>query len=624
MLYNQALVLARRLKSTIFEARLLARLTETQLSTNNIAAANRSIEEGMRLKTTTAWQPALYTVAAQAALKKGDLGSAKTFIDRALEIGSAHSAPLLRDSERTAYEVYKARGDERNALRHLEAFKRLDDQTRTVAASASTALLAAQFDFANQRTSIAQLKTNEIRSDAMIARSQRTILIILLAGSGLVTTLLLIGYLSIRRSRNRERAANEELSGTNAELEEALAARTRFLATTSHEIRTPLNGILGMTQVLLADRGLEPSTRSKIELVHGAGETMRALVDDILDIAKITTGELVLHPAEMDLARLLRDTARVWEGQAQAKGIAIHLELGGSPGRIVQDEVRLRQIVFNLVANAVKFTDRGEVRMVAEAVPATGGPATEGQTTDGQGTDRQATDRQATDRRGERLRIRISDTGIGIPADKLEEIFESFRQVDSGTTRRHGGTGLGLSICRSLAQAMGGTIGVESMLGVGATFTIDLPLVRGAEQAAAGGRAAPGTLRAARLLLVEANPLNQSILRAVLTPKVARFAAAGGVEEAIAAVSDGEVDLLLIDAAATGMDAAAAGAIAAPLLASGGRAVLLWPSPDPATAEAAARAGFTRLIATPVAAPDLVAALVTLYVPAGTPEEIAA
>jgi len=596
--YETALRLARTMNSPMLQVRALASLAEAQLSAGQVREAEASVNEGLRLSASVkspAWRSALYTAAANVALRKRALDQAAEYIDKALDAGGANTF-MLRDEQRTAYQIFKDRGEARRALDHLEAFKKLDDQARQVAASANAALMSAQFEFANQQASIAQLETTRTQNEAKIARSQRTILLILLAGTGIVTTLLLFGFISIRRSRDQVRAANEELSGTNVELERALTARTEFLATTSHEIRTPLNGILGMTQVLLADRALDGAVKSKIELVHGAGETMRALVDDILDVAKMTTGQLVLRPEEMDLHRLLRATSQVWEAQAESKGISIALDLAECPDRIVQDEVRLRQIVFNLMANAVKFTARGEVRMTAMAVEAP---------------------------EGERLRIFVKDTGIGIPDDKLEEIFESFRQVDSGTTRQHGGTGLGLAICRNLAKAMGGDITVSSILGAGATFTLDIPLVR-AHVPVAIATAQQGTLESAKLLLVEGNPLSQSIMRAVLSAKVAQVTIASNVEEARGFVAGGGIDLLLAEANTIGRDVATMVELATPILQSGGRAVLTWPAPDEAVIQAAQEGGLSKLIATPIAAPDLVSALASLYEPAQAPEEIAA
>lgn len=592
--FMQTIQLARKLKSPLLEARTMGMLADAQLRAGEIGAAKETIARGLAMAPpggSEEWKPELYRVAASAALQQHLVDEATRFIEKALSIKTS-SSTLLRDEHETAYEIYKARGDEGRALQHLEQFKTLDDQARNVAASTSAALMAAQFDYANQNLKIAELHRGEAQRDAVIARNRQQMLLGLLVATGAVILLLLVIQVALRRSRNRIAAIADDLSVSNADLERALAARTEFLATTSHEIRTPLNGILGMTQVLLADRGLDGGVRTKIELMHGAGETMRALVDDLLDLAKMTTGELTITRAPMNLPALLRETVQVWESQAQAQGLGIALEMEGLPDRICQDEVRLRQIVFNLISNAIKFTDRGVIRVVARA-----------------------TEQQ-------RLRIEVIDTGIGIPADRLEEIFESFRQVDSGRTRRHSGTGLGLAICRSLAQAMGGSVGVSSVVGAGATFTIDLPLepVAGeaADHPASAGAAA--TLAEARVLLVEANLLTQSILRAVLTPQVRSFTGVTSLEDARATLSGDAIDLLLIDSGVLERRVEAAADIAR----FAGRTVLLWPQPDEEIRAAARSLGIEHILATPLTPAELVAQLKGLYAPANRSEEMAA
>ena len=199
----------------------------------------------------------------------------------------ATSPAPFREFHETAWKTYAQLGDEHLALAHLAAFKRLDDESRNLAASTTAALMSAQFDFANQKSRIAQLKAGQLQRDVQLARTRNLITTVLLIGSTIIAGLLAVSFLWIRRSRNDVRAANGKLSEANFALEKALKARTEFLATTSHEIRTPLNGILGMTQVLLGERKIDAETREKIALVHGAGETMRALVDDILDIARM-------------------------------------------------------------------------------------------------------------------------------------------------------------------------------------------------------------------------------------------------------------------------------------------------------------------------------------------------
>ncbi len=589
------------MQSPLLEARFLTMLADAQLRSGALDAADMTIARGFAMSPPGSgedWKPALFRVAASAALQRGHDRQAAQFIDRALAIKTTSSA-LLRDEHETAYAVYKARGDESRALRHLEQFKKLDDEARNVAASTSAALMAAQFDYANQNLKIAELKRGEATRDAVIARNRQQMLLGLLAATGVLILLLLTMQVSIRRSRDRVRAANDDLSTANSDLERALAARTEFLAMTSHEIRTPLNGILGMTQVLLADRALERGVRSKIELVHGAGETMRALVDDLLDIAKVTTGELTIHKAPMDLPALLTETVRVWESRAQAQGLTVELDLLDLPDRIFEDEVRLRQIMFNLLSNAIKFTDQGIVRVIARIVPGVANQA-----------------------EAESLTIAVVDSGIGIPPDRLEEIFESFCQVDGGTTRRHGGTGLGLAICRNLAQAMGGTVTVSSVLGAGATFTLVLPLVRVAGEHARKPRSVtgPASLAEARVLLIEANPLTQSILRALLAPQTAAFATVATPEEACGALESGDIDLLLADSGALEMRIDAI----ADLVPRAARTVLLWRQPDDDIRAAAARLGVSRILATPLTPPELVALLGDLYAHAERPEEMAA
>jgi len=410
----------------------------------------------------------------------------------------------------------------------------------------------------------------------------------LLSAAAVISTLLLIGFLSIRRSRNQVRDANTLLLTSNVALEKALAAKTEFLATTSHEIRTPLNGILGMTQVILAGRQLDPTLRGRIELVQGAGETMKALVDDILDVAKMETGELRIQTAEMDLKRLLEDAVTVWTGQAETKRIGIEFDLDHCPGKIIADEVRLRQIIFNLMSNAIKFTDRGQVRLAALS---------------------ETDDENET----EQLVIRVADSGIGIPQDRMEEIFESFRQVDGGVTRRHGGTGLGLAICRNLARAMGGDVTVVSTLGAGSTFTLTLPLERGAADVAPADRVAATSLPTANLLMIEPNPLGQGIMRALLAGECASVQFVTEVQQALDALGTGAIDHMLAEGTALGLDPAGAGALAAACAAAKARFTLLLREPTSELLEAFAKEGVTHVVAKPITAPDLLSEMNRVY-----------
>jgi signal transduction histidine kinase len=600
--YRRALDAAVKLGSPVLQTRILQNLAQAQAKAGNYQAASETLDRGFALARTqpaAQWRPALYGTAALIAFRQHELDRAASLIDKTFADASAVSASMpLQDFHQTAYEIFRARGEQAKALQHLEAFKKLDDERRALTASASAALLGARFDFANQNVKINQLQASEAQAQANAANARARLFVLLLAATAIVLVLLVIGIISIRRSRDQVRAANATLRITNDDLAKALAAKTEFLATTSHEIRTPLNGILGMTQVILADKTTEPGVRSRIELVHGAGQTMRALVDDILDVAKMETGELRIHPAEMNLRRLLEDAATVWEGQAKTKQIAIDLDIAEAPPAIIADEVRLRQIVFNLMSNAVKFTDRGKVRLSAKAVEH--GDA-------------------------EHLQIEILDSGIGIPPDRLDEIFESFRQVDGGTTRRHGGTGLGLTICRNLARAMGGDIDVASTLGAGSTFTIDIPLERSVvpEEIEVAERSDIDSLVRARMVLIETNPLSQGIFRALLTPRVRQLQVVMELEEALPLIAGGAIDHILADAASLKLDLAMVGRLAEAAAAQRARLSILWPTPD-ADIMAALAAFGTQLIAKPVAAPELLNALEMIYHREAASHDIAA
>ena len=491
------------------------------------------------------------------------------------------SVPAYKFFHELAAEVYARVGRYDLALRHHRAFKRLDDEARELMVNTNSALMAAQFDFAIQDLKIARLQAEQLKKDSELAQTRNRIVLILLGGSVLLVGLLGYNFLSLRRSSRRIEAANDRLNAANDTLERALKAKSEFLATTSHEIRTPLNGILGVTQVLLADDRVSPEVRDRVKLMHGAGETMRALVNDILDAAKIESGTLTLEKGVTDLDALLDDAIHLWTDRAGEKGLTLKLDRSQAPSRIVEDGPRLRQIVFNLISNAIKFTESGSVSLTATTEPFDA---------------------------GERLVIRVADTGIGIPADRVDDIFESFKQVDGGVTRRFGGTGLGLSISRDLAEAMGGTLGVESELGRGSVFTLVLPLERPsllAETSSAGDEA-----RSDVVLIIEANLLTQSVLKSALAPLGLTAEIAGSLDAALERLTAGGVVCALVDAALLGGDDPSRLAAVSRLSGTGGfRLVVTWPSPSEETVQALTSAGAAQVIAKPISAGGLAAAL---------------
>lgn len=523
--FQQALTLARSMRSPALEEQILRNIIRSQLLGGNIAAADRTIAQRaatIRTAHLNLSNEQMWSVLAQSELQHGRLADAQRVIELVFAgVDTTQTTLAFHQAHETAYALYTRLGDHERTLVHLQALKRLDDQTSRLAASANTALAAARFDFANQELRIARLRQDELARNVAFERQRAATQQMIFIGAA-VATLVIVGMLgfgvvTLRRSRNRVRAANIDLGRTNIALEKALAAKTEFLATTSHEIRTPLNGILGMTQVMLADGKLDAQLRDRIGIVHGAGVSMRALVDDILDVAKMETGNLTIEEAPFDLAAMLADVSRMWQEQAVAKKLAFTLDVSDAPPCIVGDTARLRQIVFNLLSNALKFTDTGDVSIVARA-------------------------------EDDRLRIVVRDTGIGIPADKHDIIFESFRQGDAGTARRFGGTGLGLSICRNLARAMGGNVTVESDEGQGATFTLDLPLLLGD---LAGGGCSP---EAAGVLILDKNPISRSVLKAVLEPRLGAVTLVGTVTDAIVAISGASFRVVVVDQASLDAD----------------------------------------------------------------------
>lgn len=581
--FTKSLRIARELKNPGLICQVLSNLAYSEVNESRFDDAKLHLDEALSIASKSNEKMELSYVQGVYAFfwyKKGDFLRSSEWMDRAFSgVETTKTTPSFKDFHRTASDIYERTGRYSLALKHQKAFKRLDDQARDLMVNTNSALMAAQFDFTNQDLRIARLQAEKLRKDTELAESRNRITLILLGGSVLVGGLLGYNFLSLRRSSRRIDATNTRLNLANESLGRALKAKSEFLATTSHEIRTPLNGILGVTQVLLADDKVSPDVRDRVRLMHGAGETMRALVNDILDAAKIESGTLIINKRETDLGGLLEDAARLWSDRAEEKGLTLTIDYSSAPPKIIEDGSRLRQILFNLLSNAIKFTDTGSVTLTAA---------------------------RETLEAGERLIITVSDTGIGIPPDRIEDIFESFQQVDGGVTRRFGGTGLGLSISRSLAEAMGGSLGVESALGQGSVFTLVLPLVRPQAALQAGEAASGGPA----FLIIEANPLTRSLLRAAVAPVGLEVEFAADLDAAVQRLSAGGVEAALVDAAMLGTDEQSRLTALAGLAATGGgRIAVTWPSPDPDVTSRILAAGAAQVISKPISASALGAAL---------------
>lgn len=530
-----ALVNARALRSPLLETRILTNLALVQIELGKLGEAARNAAVAERLGNgvdARDWLPFVYGVQASIAAKRGDDRNAIGLIERLFaDTDLAQTDLTYKEFHQLAGELYARNGQPAKALPHLQAFQRLDSEARELISTASSQLLGAQFNSANQKARIAELKRGQLERDFAIAQQRTTIVQGLLAAALALILVAGAALISIRKSRNEVRDANGVLTQVNTKLEHALQAKTAFLAMTSHEIRTPLNGIMGMTQVMLADQTLDPQTRERVGLVLGAGRTMQSLVDDLLDVAKMENGGIAVSEAPADLRAILREGIQLWQAKASAKGIEIAFVEETPIPLLTTDAGRFRQVIFNLLSNAIKFTPAGRITVKARRLDT------------------------------QMLEISVEDTGVGIPEDQLESVFEAFHQVDNGMSRDFGGAGLGLAICRNIMIALGGTISVTSRVGKGSEFRLTLPIAATDVQSEAGpaqvksleiNRAAPDQASPASgvTLIVDSNELRLAKLKAVLQPHKAALVGCTALAEAERLVEAGQVHLVVLDSSA--------------------------------------------------------------------------
>jgi len=460
------------------------------------------------------------------------------WVERMALLGSERTRQLLGDEPSLA-----------TTLRQVEAFEAAADSVLGTgqAAAPERAALAVLQPALEALDAPLQALTQQVASRLAGEMTQRAVAVRAQLQLGTALTVFLsvltlaFGAIALRQLRqlHERRLVLEDLAHSlrdaRQQAESASNAKSAFLANMSHEIRTPFHGLMGMLS-LLRETGLTPRQIDYLRTATESADHLLALLNDILDMSQLETGRMTLAPAPVELRTLLRDVEALMRPQAMAKALALHIDADPAvPERVLLDPTRVKQVVFNLLANAIKFSDHGAVVLDLRCGHDAKGVPT--------------------------LMFIVTDTGVGMDDVTLQHLFNRFMQGDSSRSRRHGGTGLGLEISRNLARLMGGDITVRSKLGEGSTFSFHLPLQPVAETATQPGAAAdagPALGRPLRLLVAEDHPVNRQYIAALLESlgHVAHFATTG--QEAVQAARSRRFDLVLMDLHMPVMDGVAA------------------------------------------------------------------
>lgn len=418
---------------------------------------------------------------------------------RALEEGIGEQSEI----DHVEAEVLFAEGRSEEAFRVLRAHMQTEetDANRSFSAGVHQVTGNIQQQLTERRR---QLETAKANTSLQLGITIIAVLFLLCAVGAVVWQWRLAGHLRMARRR----------------AEEANRAKSEFLANMSHEIRTPLNGVVSMADSL-ARRNLDPQEHEMVELIRSSGATLERLLSDILDSAKIESGQVTLEPIAFDLEQAVSDVAALWRAKAEDKGVALHVDFDPALSGFVEgDAVRLRQVLNNLVSNALKFTAEGAVSLSV----------------------------QRTEQ--DRILFRVNDTGVGFDAEQKSRIFIRFQQADGSITRRFGGTGLGLAISTALVDLMGGALDCESAPGEGAAFWFEIPMPVVAPVAAepvVGNDAVDVAAAPLRILLADDHPANRKVVEIMLAATAMEMIAVEDGQQALEAFREGGFDLVLMD-----------------------------------------------------------------------------
>jgi signal transduction histidine kinase len=470
---RHALVIAVTMKSPLIESTVLTNLALSYIGAQNLVEAERAADRSLLLLAKN--DPdgeARFAWGAKAAIeyRRGALDAAVADLQKAFRgVDLKTTTPEFLVFHDIAYRVYKAKGDLARALTHLEAFKRLDDEGRSLAASVNLALLGARFDFAQQDLEIEHLNSAGLERDIKLRNSQAEIQAIVFS-SIIGVVVLLLGWFGWRHAilkghRNDIAQKNVELvrSLTERDLEierrkeveshlrlamqtaqQANSAKSHFLANMSHELRTPLNAIIGFSELMYSGRMKPEKLEEYARDIADGGRHLLAVLNNVLDMARIESGKVELEDHIIRLGTIVDHALSVLGGRDVYTGK--DLRITGDQNILIRgDEVRLRQIIINLISNATKFTGEGDIIEIR------------------------------IERAADGADVIIQDNGEGIPADKLPIILEPFGQADTTYARSRGGVGLGLPIVKSLAELHGGRFTIESIYGRGTIARLHLP-----------------------------------------------------------------------------------------------------------------------------------------------------